>query len=60
MTDAFNLVDTLVLCGALVVSVWVGLNVIRSSGKSMLPAAAKIAMVTWVAAFGFALYLISG
>jgi len=60
MTDAFNLLDTLVLCGALVVSVVVGLNAIRSQGASILPAAAKIAIATWVAALEVALYLIFG
>jgi len=58
VTDLLDLVDVLVLCGGLVVILWVGL---QSSGpKRGISFPAIVGMSVWLAVFAVAIYLIFG
>ena len=52
-----HLVDFLALCAGLVVIAWIGLRASFRKRALAWPPAAVIGMVAWLAAFGFALYL---
>ena len=64
MTDSpFDLFDFLAFCAGLAMIVWVawvGLHSSRRKPAIAWPATAVIGMIVWLAAFGFALYLIFG
>jgi hypothetical protein len=58
VTDLLDLVDVLVLCGGLVVILWVGLQSSRPNRGISLPAI--IGMSVWLAVFAVAIYLTLG
>lgn len=60
MTDTFALFETIVLCSALAVILWVGPHASRRKRDGALPPAALIGISAWLAVFGFALYLMFG
>jgi len=55
-----DLFDFLVLCAGLVVIVWVWLHSSRRKRAIGWPPAVVIGMLVWLAALGFALYLVFG
>ncbi len=56
--DLFDhLVDFLALCAGLLVIIWIGLRSSRRKRARALPPAAVVGMLTWLAVFGLALYL---
>jgi hypothetical protein len=59
---ASDLFDTLALVGGALLIIWLGLGLRSSRGPRapQWPSAAWIALLAWVAAFGFALYMILG
>jgi hypothetical protein len=60
MAGELDLFDSLVFCVGLVVIMWVGLHSSWRARARALPPAAVISMIVWLAALGFAGYLIFG
>lgn len=55
-----DLFDLLAFCAGLVVILWVGLHFSRRKRAIALPPTAMLGVITWLAVFGLALYLIFG